>query len=265
MQTFYRYYQMTFNCPSEVFLKGFKGVVFSEQDITERKKLEYQYYRALYFDECTGLPNRRLFEEKLKTAIGVAKRKASFVAVSVLDIKGMRQILDLYGTEVGDKLLNSFAQKLLSLVRVSDVVGRLWSDEFAVAFVDIKDPYTLDRIVRRVIDGVKGQYSIGDVTLYVDAWAGIAVFPMDSTNAEELLRQAHLAMTYAKQSKEPIYFYSKEVEDFLKDKQKIYHELFEAIRSKQFVLYYQPLCQLSRKEWLQQRHWLDGIIRKRGL
>ena len=241
----YRFFEVSFRRIPRGVIKGFDGVIFSELDVTSRKQMEYKFLKLTYTDDVTGLPNRRLFIEKLKTALGIAGRSRSMVAVVVFDIQGMRKISDLYGGVLGDVLLREFGGRLLSSARASDIVGRLWSDEFVAALVGIRSIDKVECAVRRLVSNITGYYNVSGQSVYVDTWTGVSVYPLDGKDPEELVRRAHLAMSYAKERGEKICFYSDELEGLLKEQQAMRDDLVRAIRKREFVLYYQPIVSAS--------------------
>ena len=237
----YKFFEVSFSHIKPGIVKGFRGVVFGSIDVTDRKMMEYRLYQLIYTDEVTGLPNRKLFEEKLKTAMAIAKRTGRCVAVMVVDVRNMRRICDLYGSSVGDSLLREFGNRLIGMLRVSDIVGRLWSDEFVVALVDLASPYQVERVVERIVKKLRGYYNVSGLSIYVDVWIGVAIFPIDTEEPEELIRKAHLAMTFAKEKREHLRFYSQDVEGLIKKKQVLQNELVRALQKREFVLYFQPI------------------------
>ncbi len=261
----YRFFEISFIRPSMGALKDFKGLVFGERDITDRKLLEFKYRRLIYTDDVTGLPNKRLFLEKLNTALSVARRHQEFVVLLVIDFKDMRRINEVYGSQVGDLVLRIVGDRLRSSVRDSDIVCRLWSDEFAVAFVGIKDLSKVDYLIERVLTSSLGFVRVGDYNLFVDATVGVAIYPMDGMDPEDLVGKAHMALTEGKKEGARVSFYSKKIEDIVKHREFIRNELLKALENKDFVLYYQPIFSCKEERIVGAEALLRWIHPERGI
>ncbi len=234
----YRYFEVTL---TRAFVDGFSGFLFSERDVTDRKLLEYKYQRLIYTDDVTGLPNKRLFEEKLRTALGIAKRNREFVVVMVLDLCNMRRVNEIYGSLVGDMLLREFGARLMSTIRISDVVGRLWGDEFVLALVGMRDIACLECMVKRILEGITGYANVAGERIFLDVNVGVAVFPLDALDPDDLVRCAHMALSTAKEQKKKVGFYSKEIEEAAKKRDMVRNDLIKAIQNREFILHFQPI------------------------
>ena len=164
------------------------------------KKTKMLNKLALY-DSLTGLPNRKNFLDHLDEAILRAKRSHSSLAVVYLDINHFKDVNDNYGHDYGDNLLVTFASKLKSVIRESDICARLSGDEFAVIAENIKGPAELDKMLHRYSEALNQTYSIKGVALNVSISGGVSVFPEDSMDAKALLHQADTAMYHSKKDR----------------------------------------------------------------
>lgn len=229
-------------------------LIGSVQDITERK-------HALH-DPLTRLPNRRFFTEHLRKAVERAKRNNAIAAVMFIDLDRFKRINDTLGHDVGDELLCEAAERIVHCVRGRDtvarnsdwapgldpaasaerrMVARLGGDEFTVLLSDLNDGADAGRVARRVTSRLAEAFVIRGNELFVTASVGIAVFPQDGDNVDQLLSHADAAMYEAKRKgKNTFQFFTRELHAAGFDKLMVEKELRHAIEREQFVLHYQP-------------------------
>ena len=172
------------------------AAVFS--DITERKKAEERIKNLAYFDVLTGLPNRRLFTDRLQVAIANAHRHGQRLAIMFLDLDLFKRINDTLGHGVGDMVLVESAKRLGLCVRDGDTVARLGGDEFVVLLPELDHIEDVAKLAERVINQVKAPFVIDEHELYVTTSIGIAVYPDDGLTVEQLIKNADTAMYRAK-------------------------------------------------------------------
>ncbi len=149
-------------------------------------------------DPLTGLANRQLFLEHLRTALEVSRRHGHRMAVLFLDLDGFKRINDTLGHASGDRLLVAVAERLASLVRVSDVACRIGGDEFTILLHEIPDPDAAGVVAQKVLDELSREFEVGGRPLSVACSVGIAVYPGDGESADALLAHADAAMYEAK-------------------------------------------------------------------
>jgi diguanylate cyclase (GGDEF)-like protein/PAS domain S-box-containing protein len=172
------------------------AAIFS--DITERKKTEERIKNLAYFDVLTGLPNRRLFTDRLQIAIANAHRHNLPLAIMFLDLDLFKRINDSLGHGVGDQVLVETAARVAHCIREGDTVARLGGDEFTILLPEIDHMEDAAKLAERVIAQVKQPFMIDDHELYVTTSVGIAVYPEDGTTVETLIKNADTAMYRAK-------------------------------------------------------------------
>ena len=172
------------------------AAVFS--DITERKKAEERIKNLAYFDVLTGMPNRRLFTDRLQVAMANAHRHGQRLAIMFLDLDLFKRINDTLGHGVGDMVLVETSKRLGQCVREGDTVARLGGDEFVILLPEVDHVEDAAKLAERVISHVKAPFVIDEHELYVTTSVGIAVYPEDGQTVEQLIKNADTAMYRAK-------------------------------------------------------------------
>lgn len=174
---------------------GYHGV---GTDITERVRGAERYRHLAYHDMLTGLPNRRLFSDRLEQAIARARRKGHRVAVMLLDLDDFKIINDSHGHSTGDEVLIAISHRLRQAVRESDTVARLGGDEFVVLLPETPHAEDATTVAQKIIETVREPVEIGSRQYLLGASVGLALFPDHAATAERLLQQADIAMYMAK-------------------------------------------------------------------
>jgi len=168
------------------------------EDITERKHDRERIHRLAYYDALTGLPNRRLFMERLDRVLLEARRQERAAAVMFLDLDHFKQVNDTHGHEVGDELLKIVAARLAACLRSGDTVARQGGDEFVVVLAEIAQPDDATRVAAKLAAGVGAPLAIGALTLTPTTSIGIALYPAHGRDASTLMRHADAALYAAK-------------------------------------------------------------------
>jgi diguanylate cyclase (GGDEF)-like protein/PAS domain S-box-containing protein len=176
---------------------GFRGIL---RDITERKNLENLIRQQAFHDPLTGLPNRLLFTDRYNTALAVAKRKQHMMAVMMLDLDKFKEINDSLGHQTGDILLKQVGNRLVSLLRHSDTVGRIGGDEFLLLLAEISSIEDVIAIGDKILHSFKEPFFCKQHKIYITASIGIALAPEQDVELEFLMRHADNAMYKAKES-----------------------------------------------------------------
>jgi len=169
-------------------------IVGSATDITERKILELELKKYANYDKLTGLPNRRLFFERLEQIVVESEKDKRRFALLFIDLDGFKDINDNYGHEVGDDVLITVGKRLLQCVNKTDTVARMGGDEFTVILRDIKDDKNLNGLVNEIHIAVQEAMNIGDIQCNVDSSIGVAIYPESGKDSETLLRNADSSM-----------------------------------------------------------------------
>ncbi|OGW25587.1 MAG: hypothetical protein A2X59_05830 [Nitrospirae bacterium GWC2_42_7] len=171
---------------SELSVRFFKMI----RDNKERDQLE----EMAHLDTLTGLPNRKLFYDRLTQAIEMAKRYPRLFALLYLDLDNFKAINDTMGHDVGDLLLKEAAQRLLRSIRRSETVARMGGDEFTIILVHIDHEYEAAVVAKRIIESFSEPFIILDKECSVGISIGISLYPSDGSDVETLLKKADAAM-----------------------------------------------------------------------
>lgn len=231
------------------------------QDVTEQREREALIYYQAHHDSLTGLHNRNSFNEQLQQAIKLHKRLASNLAVVYLDLDNFKRVNDSLGHHMGDQLLKTFAERLQAELRDSDVlahdrtssIARLGGDEYTLLFSVIDKESDAAIIAQRILTELDKPFKLKTDRenadwheVYVTASIGIAIYPVDGENADELLKNADTAMYEAKNKGKNSYcFYDHSMNDLALQRLNMESELRKAVEHHEFCLHYQPKIDLK--------------------
>ena len=189
--------------------KVVQGAVLVFQDITERKLMEDQLLKMAKYDSLTGLANRTLFLEFLKSSLDRSDRNKQQTAVMFLDLDHFKEINDRLGHDAGDQLLMSVARRLEGCVRKVDIVARLGGDEFAVVLDEVNNHNDAQIVAGKILAALAQPHQLADVSRTVGTSIGIAFYPENAPDADQLLKAADEAMYVAKkEGRNDFRFYS---------------------------------------------------------
>jgi len=182
-------------CDSQGAVAGLVGAVF---EITERKRAEELIWHQANFDVLTGLPNRRMARDRLSQWLKQAARSGTQLALLFLDLDKFKEVNDTFGHAKGDLLLTQVAQRLRACVREADTVARLGGDEFMVILGDLDGVDAATRVAQSIVEALVRPFDLHDEQAWVSASVGIALYPDDAPDADNLSRYADQAMYQAK-------------------------------------------------------------------
>ena len=215
------------------------GVLTSSLDITSRKRTEAHLRHLAHHDPLTDLPNRTLLRERMRNLIARARRGDQLFALHLIDLDGFKSVNDLLGHSAGDRFLKDVADQLRNSMRESDTIARLGGDEFAILQAGVTSSEDVAEFANRILQVAAQSGNIKEVV--TSASIGIAVHPADGVDAEELLKNADMAMYKAKAEGGNVFcFYAADMQARARQEATLDAELRTAIQEQQFVLYYQP-------------------------
>ena len=168
-------------------------------DITELRRAEQAARFLAYHDTVTGLPNRRLLDDRLRQAIRLAQRRDRMVATLLVRLDDFRQLNDTLGQGAGDAVLREVAQRLMACVRKADTLARAGADEFALVVCDLKDKADCGIVAEKLQQALAAEFRVGARRLRLAASIGVSLFPADGGDGEALLRNADAAMVRARE------------------------------------------------------------------
>lgn len=234
----------------------------------ERKRNEEQLTHLALHDGLTGLPNRVLLNDRIDKAIQRMQRTpAAQFAVLMLDLDRFKVINDTHGHDIGDKLLQELARRILPTVRANDTVARLGGDEFALLLEDVASPREVITVVRRIQKAIVRPMRIGNKLIRTAASIGIILRPQGYVASGELLRDADIAMYQAKaQGKGSFRVFNKTMHRRTMESMSLENELSLALRRRQLYLDYQPIfsCADMRlrgfEALVRWRHPVHGLV-----
>ncbi|MEN3296767.1 MAG: hypothetical protein V7642_6020 [Burkholderiales bacterium] len=176
-----------------------------QAEIQERRLAEERIRHLAHHDALTGLPNRRLLEDRLEQTMGLAKRNGSQIAIQFIDLDLFKSVNDRFGHRVGDLLLQAVADRLRGLLREVDTVSRVGGDEFVVVLPDMDSAAAARDTAQRVLQALARPYHIDGHELVITPSIGISLYPRQGDDVETLISRADAAMYNAKQKGRGIY------------------------------------------------------------
>jgi diguanylate cyclase (GGDEF)-like protein len=185
-----------------------------KENITERKELQERLEQMAQFDMLTGLPNRRMFLDRLAQTVAVAKRSGQRFGLLFVDLDGFKRINDLYGHEAGDRVLKTVAARLSACIRISDTAGRIGGDEFTVILGALAHYSDAGQVAEKILQALRRPITLPNGQQdSIGSSIGISVFPEDAEDGDGLLATADDAMYEVKRSGKSNYRFYQNRED----------------------------------------------------
>ncbi|MEW6313484.1 MAG: EAL domain-containing protein [Pseudomonadota bacterium] len=211
------------------------------QDISERVMFEKRLAQLAYYDSLTGLPNRRLFHDRLGQAMERARRNDKLVGILFLDLDHFKDINDTLGHHFGDRLLQETAKRLSELLRKEDTVARLGGDEFTVVLESISNVGDAEEVARKILSSIRQPFKLGEHEVYVTSSIGITLYPLDDSDIERLIMNADGAMYQAKLHGRDAYeLYTAKISAEAAERLALETSFRKAVVTADFLLQYQP-------------------------
>ncbi len=217
------------------------GRVWSFRDVTGREKAEAAIRHQAYHDPLTGLPNRMLFDDRLRHALAQASRDRQLLALLLLDVDRFKTINDTLGHAAGDRLLIEVGKRLARSKRAGDTVARLGGDELLILVTNLRQVEDAARIAEGILEAVRLPMSIEGHRLQVTASIGISLFPHDGADGETLIKHADVALYRAKdRGRDGYQIYAPDMNARAFEKLMFENGLRRALDRGELVLHYQP-------------------------
>ncbi|MEJ2453154.1 MAG: EAL domain-containing protein [Candidatus Thiodiazotropha sp.] len=232
--------------PIRGFNEEIKGISAIDRDITERKAAEKEINYLAFYDSLTKLPNRRLLLDRMHQALAGSTHSNRMGAILYIDLDNFKIINNTSGHDVGDQLLIEVARRLHSCVRESDTVAHIGADEFVVMLEDLSRSSQLaasqaQSVSEKILATLDVPYSIADSEHHNTPSIGVTLFPDADSTADELLKQANIAMFQAKLAgRNTLRFFDPEMQVALATRAVLEKALRLGIQHRQFILHYQP-------------------------
>jgi diguanylate cyclase (GGDEF)-like protein/PAS domain S-box-containing protein len=219
-------------------------------------------------DALTGLPNRRLLEDRLTQALALGNRNRNNTAVMFVDLDRFKTINDSLGHSVGDALLRQVAGRLVGQLREGDTICRIGGDEFVVVLPEVKRSSDVAHVAQKVIDQLSQPLEIEERELTVTCSIGIAVYPDDGRDAETLIRNADAAMYHAKELGRANYqFFTEQMNQAASRRLQLENDLRRALGKDELRVHYQPIVEAAsgrvaaHEALVRWRHPERGLVR----
>ncbi|MCX7109433.1 MAG: EAL domain-containing protein [Proteobacteria bacterium] len=218
-------------------------------DITAKKQSEAIILQQANFDPLTGLPNRRMFIDRLQQAIQKSRRADNKLALMFLDLDHFKDINDTLGHDIGDELLKETAKRLQTCIRETDTLARPGGDEFTLVMDELDDPKSVDRVAQCILHCMSEPFQLKDERCYVSFSIGIALYPDDASDLDGLFKKADQAMYAAKQQgRNRFCYFTPAMQQAAEQRMRMVNDLHTALASHQFWVAYQPIVELATGE-----------------
>ncbi len=215
-------------------------------DISEKKESDELIWRQANFDALTGLPNRRLFRDRLDQEVRKAPRSPHTMSLIFIDLDRFKEVNDLLGHDAGDQLLVEAAQRLTACVRKSDTVARLGGDEFTVILTELVDLAHVEDVAQKILRALAKPFFINQQTVYISGSIGITMFEADAATAEQLITNADQAMYAAKHAgRNQFRYFTPSMQERAQRRLRLANDLREALAVGQLEVHYQPVVELA--------------------
>lgn len=219
------------------------------RDITEIDEYKQKIYNMAYYDSLTNLPNRVLFNERLKEILAEAKTYGHNTGLMLLDLDNFKGVNDTMGHSMGDCLITEVGTRLNKIIHTYDILARLGGDEFVFIIHKIKDEYDMINISEKILCAFDSPFFIGGREIFITSSIGIALYPKDSTNSDDLFKCADSALYHAKaMGRNNVQFYNPEQTLHAAEFFELSASLRKVLENNELELFYQPQIDLSNKK-----------------
>ncbi len=227
-----------------------RGIVLNGRDVSERKAFEDQLAHQAFHDPVTNLANRALFADRVQHAIMRSIRGGPAIGIMFIDLDDFKTVNDSLGHAAGDTVLQEVARRLQATVRPADTVARFGGDEFAILLDGVNDSSEAADVAGRMLRALEQQFEVEGKQVYPRASVGICLVDSEfgATDAEELLRNADVAMYMAKRDSKGSYrVFEPEMHERVVERLELQAELQQAVELNQLEVHYQPVVRLDEE------------------
>ncbi|MBQ0784128.1 MAG: EAL domain-containing protein, partial [Amphritea sp.] len=217
--------------------------------ITKRKHDEAVIIRQANYDSLTGLPNRHLFDDRLKQALVFSERSSTKAALLYIDLDRFKYVNDTFGHYAGDLLLKQVSERLTSCVRKTDTVARLGGDEFAIIVQELDKVSTVEKIAKNALKSLASPFILEGNEAYISCSIGIAIYPENGLTKERLVLNADNAMYKAKEKGRNTHeYFNQALNEDSKQRSMLEQDIYKALKRDEFYLLYQPIWSADGKQ-----------------
>ncbi|MDP6875089.1 MAG: EAL domain-containing protein [Alphaproteobacteria bacterium] len=222
------------------------SILLSLMDISERTKSDAMIEHLAHHDDLTGLPNRTLFQDRLKQALALAQRTGKRIALLFLDVDNFKDVNDTMGHAAGDQLLRTVSERLLKCTRSADTVARLGGDEFAIICTNLDDANMVLALAGRIVEAIAEPFQLEGARIHTSASIGITLYPDDTDQSGRLIKFADMALYHAKAAGRNCFrFFDIAMDEEVHRRKALEEDLRQAISDDTFSLLYQPQLRLG--------------------
>ena len=216
------------------------------RDISEAKSTEDKINKLAFYDDLTGLPNRRMFYDKLEDEMKRSDRSGLPVVLMLLDLDHFKEVNDALGHTQGDMLLVEVTRRITACVRKTDIVSRLGGDEFTIILSEMKDVTKATHIAQSITKSLAVPFQLLEETAVISCSLGLALYPNDAQTADGLITSADQAMYAAKDAgRNGFSYFTAALQEATHARQSLINDLRGALPGKQFAVHYQPIVELA--------------------
>ena len=238
---------------SEVSSSKLERAILQSQarfELEQKLYVSYQNAKTLAeHDSLTGLANRYSFEEALRLSVSQKPRAKSILALAIFDLDNFKFINDSHGHDVGDELLKQVSNRIGHCLRENELFARLGGDEFAIILANLHTIDNATRVTKRILSCLEVPFFISEIEIKMTASIGIAIYPNNSIEANELLKYADIAMYRAKKlGRNQICFFEEQMQAQFLQRYQLEANLIGAAERNEFVLHYQPILETATRE-----------------
>jgi len=227
-------------------------------DALVKVETEKEIQKMAYYDELTGLPNRSLFNDRLEKAIPLARRSEKYIGVMFIDLDSFKHVNDTMGHKRGDLLLQLVAERITGNLYQSDTVCRFGGDEFLIMFPQMDNPAEVEQAANKIMTSFDKPIELNGQEIFITASGGVTLYPTDGEGGETLIKNADLAMYYAKSRGRNQYaFCSTLMKESVQKSTLLTNQLYRALEREELVLHYQPQVAIPSNEII----GLEALIR----